>query len=78
VHPCPADLVYASFLAVQTVTVTYHGESAHAAGSPDRGINALDAVVAAYNAVSSMRQQFKPTWRAHGIISKVCAAYPKS
>ena len=70
VHPCPADLVYATFLAIRPVTVTYKGVSSHASGSPERGINALDAVVSAYNAVSAMRQQFKQSWRAHGIISK--------
>ena len=70
VHPCPADIVYCNFLAVQRVTVTYHGRNAHAAASPDRGINALDAVIAAFNGVAAMRQQFKPAWRAHGVITK--------
>ena len=38
------------------------------AGAPDEGINALDAVVAMYNAVSMLRQQVKSDVRIHGII----------
>ena len=41
--------------------------SAHAALSPWEGKNALDAAVLAYNNVSALRQQLKPTVRVHGI-----------
>lgn len=41
--------------------------SAHAALSPWEGQNALDAAVLAYNAISMLRQQLKPTHRVHGI-----------
>ena len=40
--------------------VTYHGRAAHAARSPWLGINALDALVVAYNAISTLRQQTHP------------------
>lgn len=40
--------------------VTYHGRAAHAANSPWLGINALDALVVAYGAVSALRQQTRP------------------
>lgn len=46
----------------------YHGVSAHAAISPWEGINALDAVVAAYNNISMLRQQLRPDERVHGAI----------
>lgn len=40
--------------------VSYHGRAAHAANSPWLGINALDALVIAYNAISTLRQQTRP------------------
>ncbi|QPH02652.1 hypothetical protein C2857_006866 [Epichloe festucae Fl1] len=40
--------------------VAYHGRAAHAARSPWLGINALDALVVAYNAISVLRQQTRP------------------
>ncbi|UNI17082.1 hypothetical protein JDV02_003460 [Purpureocillium takamizusanense] len=42
------------------LNVVYHGRAAHAARNPWRGINALDAMVVAYNAVSMLRQQTRP------------------
>ncbi|BCS17783.1 M20 family metallopeptidase [Aspergillus puulaauensis] len=56
------------FLAKNSVHVTYIGKPAHAAAAPWEGINALDAVVAAYVNVSLLRQQILPTQRVHGII----------
>ncbi|KAI6785437.1 Peptidase M20 domain-containing protein 2 [Emericellopsis cladophorae] len=40
--------------------VSYRGRAAHAANSPWSGINALDALIVAYNAVSVLRQQTHP------------------
>jgi metal-dependent amidase/aminoacylase/carboxypeptidase family protein len=40
--------------------VEYFGRQAHAANSPWLGINALDALVTAYNGISMLRQQTKP------------------
>ena len=70
VHPSPADVLKPSILARVSVTVTYKGHAAHAAAFPWEGINALDAAVMAYNNISALRQQLKPTWRMHGIISE--------
>jgi amidohydrolase len=47
---------------------TFRGKAAHAAGSPDRGINALDAFVHAYNGISLWRQQLRSDARVHGFI----------
>lgn len=38
-------------------TATYKGASSHAAGAPWKGVNALDAAVAAYTNVALLRQQ---------------------
>jgi amidohydrolase len=43
------------------IEVEYFGRAAHAANSPWLGINALDALVIAYHAVSVLRQQTMPT-----------------
>ena len=70
VHPAPFDAVYSQSLAVQNVYVTFKGRPAHAAAFPWEGVNALDAAVFSYNAISMLRQQIKPTWRAHGVFTK--------
>lgn len=48
--------------------VEFRGVTAHAAGEPWNGVNALDAAVAAYNNVSLLRQQIHPDERIHGVI----------
>jgi metal-dependent amidase/aminoacylase/carboxypeptidase family protein len=35
---------------------------------PERGVNALDALVIAYQSVAALRQHIRPTERVHGII----------
>jgi amidohydrolase len=42
------------------LSVAYHGRASHAANSPWLGINALDALIVAYNAISALRQQTRP------------------
>jgi len=49
--------------------VTFHGKAAHAGGSPEKGINALDAVNLLFNAINAYRQQMPDTARLHGIIT---------
>jgi len=69
VHPSRADVPDADYLAINRVAITYEGKESHAAAAPWEGINALDAAVACYNSISQLRQQMKPTWRVHGIIT---------
>jgi metal-dependent amidase/aminoacylase/carboxypeptidase family protein len=57
-----------SNLNTNRATITYKGRASHAAVFPWEGVNALDAAVNAYQSVSNLRQQMKPTWRVHGII----------
>ena len=70
VHPSPVDVLRPKTLARDIVTVTYKGHAAHAAAFPWEGINALDAAVMAYNSISVLRQQMKPTWKVHGIFTE--------
>ena len=53
------------------VNVRYYGKASHASAFPWDGVNALDAAVMAYSGIAALRQHFKPTWRAHGMISRV-------
>ncbi|EGG00930.1 amidohydrolase [Melampsora larici-populina 98AG31] len=66
-HPAPFGGLLGMF-AITEVIVEYHGKNAHAAGAPWEGVNALDAAVAAYTSISTLRQQIHPTHRVHGII----------
>ena len=69
VHPCPVDLPVGAFNAIDEIKVTYTGKASHAAAFPWEGVNALDAAVSAYNGISMLRQQMKPSWRVHGIFT---------
>ena len=55
-------------LAARGFEFFFHGKAAHAAGAPEEGINALDAVVLFYNGISVLRQQLRSDVRIHGII----------
>src|SRR5215831_13664407 len=55
-------------LAARGFEFFFHGRAAHAAGAPEDGINALDAVVMLYNGISVLRQQLRSDARVHGII----------
>ena len=70
VHPAPQSIISPSVVALKSVIVTYTGKAAHAAAFPWEGVNALDAAVMAYTSISVLRQQMKPTWRVHGIITR--------
>jgi amidohydrolase len=69
IHPASVNLVTMPCMCMSEVTVTYSGRSAHAAAMPAEGINALDALVQAYQAIAALRQHIRPTERIHGIIT---------
>jgi metal-dependent amidase/aminoacylase/carboxypeptidase family protein len=52
------------------VDAIYFGKAAHASAMPYRGVNALDAVVAAYQSIAQLRQHIRQTERIHGIITE--------
>lgn len=55
--------------AMEALQFTFKGKTAHAAGDPYNGINALDGVIQFFNSVNALRQQTKESARIHGIIS---------
>jgi len=58
------------FLGNRKFEFTFHGRAAHAAAYPERGVNALDAVILLFNGVGLLRQQLPGAVRVHGIISE--------
>ncbi len=70
VHPAGVDLATMPCICVSEVEVIYSGKSAHASAMPHAGVNALDALVTAYQSIAQLRQHIKPTERIHGIINE--------
>ena len=69
IHPASLDLLCMNVLAVSTLAVEYRGRAAHAAAAPHAGVNALDGLVTAYQAIAQLRQHIRPSERVHGIIT---------
>ncbi|HEY5657908.1 MAG TPA: M20 family metallopeptidase [Myxococcota bacterium] len=70
IHPAGSNLVTMPSLCVAEAEVVYRGRAAHAAAAPERGINALDALVFAYQAIAALRQHLRATERIHGIFTE--------
>jgi amidohydrolase len=68
-HPSNLDLTTMPCIAISEVEATYRGRAAHAAAMPYRGLNALDAVVTAYQTIAQLRQHIRQSERIHGIIT---------
>jgi amidohydrolase len=69
IHPSSVDLVTMPCVAMTEAEVTYRGRAAHAAAMPEQGINALDALVLAYQSIAQLRQHIQSNERLHGIIT---------
>ncbi|MBQ3273099.1 MAG: M20 family metallopeptidase [Solobacterium sp.] len=71
VHPgsSPENGLSSRNLANAPVDIEFWGKPAHAAAVPHLGLNALDAQILVYNAISMLRQQVTPDVRIHGIIT---------
>jgi amidohydrolase len=50
--------------------IVYKGKTAHAAGAPHEGINALDAAIQTFNGWNALRQHVKEDVRIHGVITE--------
>ncbi len=68
-HPSSHTVVDRGSLAITEVVIEFHGKAAHASGSPEKGINALDAVIQTFNSINALRQHIKDGARIHGIIT---------
>jgi len=68
-HPSPADVDMPPMYGIDQVEVEYRGQSAHASFAPEMGVNALDGLVVAYQAIAQLRQHIRRDSRIHGIIT---------
>jgi amidohydrolase len=74
IHGFDRTLLDHPHLGIVRATFEFAGRAAHASADPWAGVNALDACVQTYNAVSMLRQQVRPHCRIHGIINSGGAA----
>ncbi len=70
IHPAGVNLGTMPSICIAEVEVVYHGKASHASAMPHKGINALDGLLLAYQAISNLRQHIKSTERIHGIIEE--------
>ncbi len=68
-HPAQMSIPDKGMLGRIKFKIEFHGRTAHASNSPDRGINALDALILTFNGINALRQTMLPQGRIHGIIT---------
>lgn len=68
-HPSMETRAEVNFLALAELRFYFYGKASHASAAPEHGINALDGVIATFNAISALRQQMVQSDRIHGIIT---------
>lgn len=69
VHPSDQTVVDRGSLAITEVGIEFHGVAAHASSEPDKGVNALDAVIQTFVGLNALRQHIRDGARIHGIIT---------
>lgn len=73
-HPDFRTVADSGCSAVTRYEVVFEGKAAHAAAAPEKGKNALDAVMLLFHAVNAWRQQLPEASRVHGIVTQGGAA----
>lgn len=68
-HPMPLTAVGGETSSLVALEFEFSGRSAHAAGNPWDGVNALDGVLLTFNAINALRQHVKDGSRIHGIVT---------
>jgi metal-dependent amidase/aminoacylase/carboxypeptidase family protein len=56
-------------LAALRLTIRFRGRAAHAAAMPEKGINALNALLMTFHGIDSLRQHVPSDVRIHGIVT---------
>lgn len=69
IHPSGENMVTGKSLAVSPLDFEFFGKPAHAAGCPEKGRNALDALLHFFNGIATLRQHVTSDVRIHGIIT---------
>ena len=68
-HPADADVLDPLMVALRVLDLEFRGKAAHAAAAPYSGVNALDALMLGWSAMSALRQLVRSDSRIHGIIT---------
>lgn len=69
IHPAQHNLTFRHSLGRVKLYMDFYGAPSHAAVAPDKGINALDALVSAYQNIGLLRQQLPSDVRIHANIT---------
>ncbi len=69
-HPSYRTAPDCGCTAIQRYRIQFKGQSAHAAASPERARNALDAVMLLFQGINAWRQQLPESSRIHGVVSE--------
>ncbi len=70
IYPGMDNIAHSRTVGATRVQFAYFGKAAHAAARPELGINALDAMLLAFNGINALRQQLPSEVRVHSIITK--------
>jgi amidohydrolase len=68
-HPGRQTVLWKHSLARRKLLIEFFGKSAHAAASPEKGINALDATIQTFQNINALREHIEDSARIHGIIT---------
>ena len=68
-HPGTHNWLVRHATASAHVTMKFYGKAAHAAGSPQLGRNALNALIHTFVMIDGLRQHMPETARVHGIVT---------
>jgi len=69
-HPRWRTMADTGSNAIARFRVAYRGRAAHAAAAPERGRNALDAVMSLFQGINAWRQHVVEGCRIHGIVTE--------
>ncbi|CAK7072776.1 M20 family metallopeptidase [Tissierella sp.] len=69
-HPAPVYNKSGTSLALEPIQFSFKGKASHAASDPEKGINALDAVIMTFNSINALREHILPSARIHGVITE--------
>jgi amidohydrolase len=70
IYPGMDNIAHSRTVGATRLQIAYHGKAAHASARPELGVNALDALLLAFNGIGALRQQLPSDVRVHTIITK--------
>jgi amidohydrolase len=69
-HPDSRTATWKGSLGIRRFDAVYHGLASHAAVTPEKGRNALDAVMLLFAGINAWRQHLPEDTRVHGIVTE--------